>query len=149
MNDLNFTFSDSIAGYVTSFEADKEIFTLKTSDSREYRLKFGANLYAEIVRNLGEPFQDATGHIKSMITPGRYVQAYGVFYPEADGVKFEVKHLKFFRQRTGRFQFREAGLVGETDQPTRRFLRQSAIRRQEPLTTGITARRFRSPAPKG
>jgi mannose/cellobiose epimerase-like protein (N-acyl-D-glucosamine 2-epimerase family) len=105
MNDLNFTFSDSIAGYVTHFDADQETFTLKTSDGREYRAKFGANLYAEVVRNLGEPFQDATGHIKTMITPGRYVQTYGVFYPEANGVNYEVKHLKFFGRGAGDYNF--------------------------------------------
>jgi len=95
MNTLNFPFSDLIAGYVETWEPATELFTLRTSDGRIYEVKLGANVYAELVRNLGEAFQDATSHLRTMLTPGRYLHVYGVFYPEADAVKFEAKHVIF------------------------------------------------------
>ena len=59
-NNVDFTFSDLIAGYVDEYDASEDAFTMKTSDDREYKVCFTANTYAEIVRNLGEAYQDAT-----------------------------------------------------------------------------------------
>ena len=39
MNDLKFTFSDTIAGYVTRFDKKADSFDLKTSDGREFRIE--------------------------------------------------------------------------------------------------------------
>ncbi|MDD5198503.1 MAG: AGE family epimerase/isomerase [Terrimicrobiaceae bacterium] len=100
MNPLNFPFSDLIAGYVTAWNAEAEVFDLRTSDGRDFEVKLGANVYAELVRNLGEAFQDATPHLRSMLAPGRFLHVYGVFYPEEGGVKFEGKHI-VFHGRTG------------------------------------------------
>ena len=90
-NRLSFTFSDLIAGYVVSPINDKDKFTLRTSDGRIFEIKLGANLYAQMVRNLGEPWQDCTGQIRTMVSEGRFLYVYGVFYPEDDATKFEAK----------------------------------------------------------
>jgi len=108
MNSLDFTFSDLITGYVTDFSRDNDEFGLKTSDGREYRVKFSANTYAEVIRNLGEGFQDATGQMREMMVPGRFLFAYGVFYPDESGetpIAFEAKHLVFSGRTENQFVF--------------------------------------------
>lgn len=95
VNRLSFTFSDLIAGYVVTPINESNMFTMRTSDGRLFDVKLGANLYAQMVRNLGEPWQDCTGLIRSMVVEGRFLYAYGIFYPEDDATKFEVKELKF------------------------------------------------------
>ena len=72
MNEISFTFSDTIAGYVTSFDPESNSYVVKTSDEREYTVLLKENTYAMLVRNLGEPYQDATGQIRDMLTEGRY-----------------------------------------------------------------------------
>ena len=63
-NQLNFPFSDLIAGYIRSvsypdvFDCKGEV-ELETSDGRMYTVKITDAAYAELVRNLGEPFQMA------------------------------------------------------------------------------------------
>jgi len=96
MEKMHFTFSDLIAGYVTSFEWEKKnSFIMKTSDEREFEVKIGDNCYAEIMRNLGDAFIDCTGQIRDMLAPGRYLFAYGEFFHEDNDWNFEAKHLVF------------------------------------------------------
>ena len=103
-NKLGFTFSDTIQGYVTHYDWDKQTFSLDTSDGRTFEVKLAANIYAELVRNLGEAFIDCTGQIKDMLAPGRFLYVYGVFFPE-DEVKFEAKHLVFLGKDEQEFRF--------------------------------------------
>ena len=103
-NKLGFTFSDTIQGYVTHYDWDKQTFSLDTSDGRTFEVKLGANIYAELVRNLGEAFIDCTGQIKDMLAAGRFLYVYGVFFPE-DEVKFEAKHLVFLGKDEQEFRF--------------------------------------------
>ena len=104
-NRLVFTFSDLVAGYVVSPINDSQLFTLRTSDGRLFEVKLGANLNAQMIRNLGEPWQDCTGLVRTMLVEGRFVYAYGVFYPESDGTKFEAKELKFVGRTPTDFVF--------------------------------------------
>ncbi len=107
-NQLQFTFSDTIAGYVTDFDAEKKAFGMRTTDGRAFRITLTAATYAEIMRNLGEPYQDPGVPIESLLTPERYLFAYGVFYPEQNETKFEAKRLLFVGKNAGDFRF-EAG----------------------------------------
>lgn len=91
---VGFSFSDLISGYVKSSEMDKDMFVMTTSVGREYGVKLTPTTYAELIRNLGEPFIDCTGNIKDMIKPGMFLFAYGIFFPE-EGKPFEVKHIVF------------------------------------------------------
>jgi mannose/cellobiose epimerase-like protein (N-acyl-D-glucosamine 2-epimerase family)/anti-anti-sigma regulatory factor len=102
-----FSFSDLIAGYVVESNASKGTFSLKTTDGRVFPCVITPAAYAEIVRNLGEGFIDATGAARDMLTPGRYVYAYGIFYPEADGLTLEVKHLVFLDRDASAYRFEE------------------------------------------
>jgi mannose/cellobiose epimerase-like protein (N-acyl-D-glucosamine 2-epimerase family) len=90
---VDFTFSDLIAGYVTSYDSTQDIFGLKTSDGREFKAKLSPMAYAKLIQNFDEGYPDATGSMRSMLTPGRYLFAYGVFYPDSD--KFDAKQIIF------------------------------------------------------
>jgi len=93
MNDLNFTVSDLIAGYVTDYDQAAQTFGLRTTDGRDYRVELTPTTYAETIRNLGEDFQNAADDIHSLLTEGRYLYTYGVFYPDAAETHFEAKHI--------------------------------------------------------
>jgi mannose/cellobiose epimerase-like protein (N-acyl-D-glucosamine 2-epimerase family) len=96
MDPMRFTFSDLIAGAVTGFDPERDSFGLQTADGREFEVGLTPTTYAELLRNLGEPYVDATGQMRDMFAPGRYLFAYGVFYPEGDGLpRFEAKHIVF------------------------------------------------------
>ena len=70
-------------------------------------IHISANCYAELVRNLGEAFHDATGQMRQMLAPGRFLYAYGVFYPDGpqDGLRFDAKHLVFVGRTENEFVF--------------------------------------------
>jgi mannose/cellobiose epimerase-like protein (N-acyl-D-glucosamine 2-epimerase family) len=103
MGNPDFSFSDLIAGYVTHFDSDNDVFTLKTSDGREFQAALSPMTYAKLVQNLEEPYPDATGAMRSMLVPGRYLFAYGVFYP--DSPKFEAKSIVFVGRTEKDFVF--------------------------------------------
>jgi anti-anti-sigma factor len=98
MNNMGFSASDMIAGYVTDFDSHQGAFGtfgLKTSDGREFEVALTSMTYAELVRNLGEPYYDCTSQMRSMLVANRYLFVYGIFYPEANQYKFEAKHIVF------------------------------------------------------
>ena len=108
MDRMRFTFSDTIAGYVTSFDPAKQTFGLKTTDGREFPVKLTSLTYAELLRNLGEPFQDPGAPFERMLSPGRYLFAYGTFFPEGGDWTFEAKRIIYTGRADHEFRF-EAG----------------------------------------
>jgi len=110
-NQLNFPFSDLIAGYIRKvsypevFDCNGEI-ELETSDHRFYTVKVTETCYAELVRNLGEPFQVAPD-FRDILVEGRFIHAYGIFYPETDRLKFEAKHLLLFGNSASNLRIEE------------------------------------------
>jgi hypothetical protein len=92
---IDFTLSDSIAGYVVTYNEDENSFVLRTTDGRECLVYLTANTYASTIRNLGEAYRDVTGQLSDLLLPGRYLFAYGIFYPEDGGHRFEVKSIVF------------------------------------------------------
>lgn len=108
MKEKNFSFSDMIAGYVTKFTpegGDSGSFLLSTSDGRDFEIFLTDTTYAELFRNLGEPYQDCTAQINSMLTPGRYLFAYGIFYPDAESSALEAKHIGFLGRTESEYMF--------------------------------------------
>src|SRR2546422_10998501 len=93
MDQLSWTFSDTIAGYVTGADIPNKKFGLKTTDDREFTVRLTPATYAEVTRNLGEAFQDPGAPLESVLVPGRYLFAYGIFYPEKDRLGFEAKRI--------------------------------------------------------
>ena len=100
---MNFTFSDTIAGYVTGFDKATDTYTVKTSGGQEFQIKLKSNTYAQVVRNLGDPYQDSTGPMRDMLVPGRFLYTYGVFYPEASGPVFEAQFILFLGRKADEY----------------------------------------------
>jgi len=96
MNTLDFTFSDTIAGYVTGFDKKADTFGLKTTDGRDYEVKFASGTYGWIANNLEEPRQWCSqDQMRGMLVPGRYLFAYGIYYPEHNGYTYEAQYMVF------------------------------------------------------
>ena len=102
---MHFTFSDLIAGSVVAYRADEDTFTLRTIDGRDFDVALTSQTFAEVVRNLGEGYLDATGSMRDMLDRGRMLYAYGIFYPEGGGATFEAKHIVFVGRTSHDFAF--------------------------------------------
>ena len=98
-----FPSSDLIAGYVTQYDKEFDVFGIKTSDGREYDILLGDMTFAKLIQNLDTAYPDATGTMRAMLTPGRQLFVYGVFYP--DSPKFEAKQIVFVGRDTEDFAF--------------------------------------------
>lgn len=105
MNNMKFSFSDTIAGYVTGFDRETDTFGLKTTDGREFSVKFSDNAYAWIVNNLDEPRQWCKDQMRSMLAPGRYLFVYGIYYPEQGGRTCEAQYLVFPGRKADTYVF--------------------------------------------
>ena len=105
-NAIDFTFSDLIAGYITSYSPQTDTLEMRTSDGRPYTVRLTATTVAEMLRNLGEAYTDASPQLRSLLQPERFIHVYGVFYPsEPHGTAFEAKHVVLFGTGAGDFRF--------------------------------------------
>jgi anti-anti-sigma factor len=102
---MHFTFSDTIAGSVVAYQADEDTFTLRTVDGREFEVAITSQTFAEVTRNLGEAYIDATGQMRDMLDRGRILFVYGIFYPEGGDTKFEAKRIVFVGRKSHDFVF--------------------------------------------
>jgi mannose/cellobiose epimerase-like protein (N-acyl-D-glucosamine 2-epimerase family) len=106
---LEFSFSDSIAGYVRRFDRLTRSFTLETSDDREFEVMLTPTTFGRITQNLGEGYIDATGRFGELLTDGQLVYVYGVFYFDgAPRHKFEAKSIVFPGNTPEEFRHEEA-----------------------------------------
>ena len=94
MDKMHFTFSDTVAGYVTTApDSPAGKFGMKTSDGREFQIQLTDATYAELIRNPSEQYKDPGVPIEAVLTPGRFIFAYCIFYPEGGDHLLEAKHL--------------------------------------------------------
>lgn len=107
-NTVDFTFSDTIAGQVADFDREAGVVIVRTADGRTFEVSISGEPAADLLHNLGEPAMDAGGHLEDMITPGRFLFAYGIFYPQPDAVRFDAKRLIFVGRRPDDYRFEEA-----------------------------------------
>lgn len=98
-NEVKFSWSDLIAGYVTRFDSANDVFFIRTAGNLEYRVTISPNAYSKVMFNLGEDARWPSGdEMREMLQPGRYVFAYGIFYPDNPDEKvlnFDLKELTF------------------------------------------------------
>lgn len=79
--DSAFTFSDTIAGYVQSYDTGSNVVSVKTLDGRLATIHLSPNTYARFSYNLGEKYQDANGLTRSLLALNRqFIFAYGTYY---------------------------------------------------------------------
>jgi hypothetical protein len=107
VDNMRFSFSDTIAGYVTTFDQAEKSFGVKTSAGREYRVYLTPTLYARIAQNLENPYADCTARLGEMLTPGRHLFVYGIFHAQRDGYKFEAKSVIFPGDEPGHYRHEE------------------------------------------
>jgi mannose/cellobiose epimerase-like protein (N-acyl-D-glucosamine 2-epimerase family) len=105
---VDFLFSDLVAGYVTAHDPLSRTIDLRTSDGRSMRVGYSTEVYAEFLRNLGDPSVNATGHLAELLTEGRYLFAHGMFSPNGDGDSFQALKLVFSGRAGGEYLFENA-----------------------------------------
>jgi len=106
---VDFTFSDTVAGYVSSFNSKENMFTVRTSDDREMAVYLTPNTFSRFTYNLDEPYADASSLAPSLLALNRqFVYVYGTFYPAAEGAgKFEAQWLVFPGKGPGIYRHEE------------------------------------------
>ncbi len=107
MKPMQFEFSDTISGYVTQYDSQKKVFGMKTSDGREFSVKISPNCSAQIMRNLGEPYMDASGRLNDHLQPGQMAMVYGTYYPQGNGHVFEAQTIYLPGKTKEKFRFEE------------------------------------------
>lgn len=85
--------ADTIAGYVTTFDQDKGIIGLKTSDNRPFTIRLTDTTYAKMVQNFGEDWRDCTGNLGEVLTEGTFLHVHGVLYPDGADNTLEAKAI--------------------------------------------------------
>ena len=106
MNCIDFSFSDLISGYVSSYNSSDRIIDLITSDGRAYRAKLTSNTYAKQTQNLQEGWIDRGGELDQLLVPGQMIFAYGTFFPE-DETSFEVNYIVFAGEENNSYRYKE------------------------------------------
>ncbi|WP_026416411.1 AGE family epimerase/isomerase [Actinomadura oligospora] len=106
-SELSATHSDLVAGYVVERTGNRLL--LRTQDGRHVTVRLTEVTYAQVARNLGEPYADATGRLDEFLLPGRFVFAYGPVRTGADGVDFQGTQLTFVQDKAGEYVFDRAG----------------------------------------
>ncbi len=105
---IDFTISDTIAGYVTGYTSFENKFQLKTSDGREFEVYLTENTYARFSFNLNEEYMDVTSKIPRLLAlPRQYLFAYGTYYPDNGSVRFEAQFLIFPGDSPGNYRHEE------------------------------------------
>jgi mannose/cellobiose epimerase-like protein (N-acyl-D-glucosamine 2-epimerase family) len=106
MDSMRFSFSDTIAGYVTGYDRNKDTFGLKTTDGRDYQVKFASSTYGWIANNLNEPRTwTSQDQMRGLLVPRRYLFVYGIYYPEHEGFTYEAQFLIFPGRREDNYVF--------------------------------------------
>jgi mannose/cellobiose epimerase-like protein (N-acyl-D-glucosamine 2-epimerase family) len=105
---IDFSFSDTIAGYVRRFNRRERSFVLQTSDGREYEVFLTPTTFGRITQNLGEGYLDATGRFAELLTEGQFLYVYGVFYFDGGPQHtFEAKSIVFPGCKLGEYRHEE------------------------------------------
>jgi mannose/cellobiose epimerase-like protein (N-acyl-D-glucosamine 2-epimerase family) len=104
---VDFTFSDTVAGYVTARRGNA--VTLRTLDDRSVTVELTPTTSGQLIRNLGRPYQDVTGRMYDLLRPGALVFSHGPVYPDPDGPRFTSGHLVFIGEQTLAYPFEAPG----------------------------------------
>lgn len=103
------TFSDLFAGYVRGYDPDRALLDLRTLDGGDLRVTITPTTSAEFLRNLGQPYADATGQLPALLESGRPVFVYGPCYREPGGLVVQAGRLIVLGRRPGDYNFEDPG----------------------------------------
>jgi mannose/cellobiose epimerase-like protein (N-acyl-D-glucosamine 2-epimerase family) len=107
MAELDFPFSDLVAGYVTARDGD--LIHLRTIDGRPATVRLLDIASAQFIRNPDRPYADASGKLDDLLVPGQFVFSYGPVYPAADGLRVCSSALTFTGEEPGHHLFESPG----------------------------------------
>ena len=116
---------------------------MRTIDGREFDVQLTSQTFAEVIRNLGEAYVDATGSMRDMLDRAACCSRTGSSTPRAATPRFEAKHIVFVGRTSHDFAFERPGLVGRPDPRGGRLLHPGAVPATATSTTRSTARRSR------
>ncbi len=102
-----FSFFDTVAGYAGEVNEAERTFSVLTTDGRKFRVKTAPNCYAQIIRNLGEPYLDCTERMFSFLSSGQYLFIYGIYYPSKGSHVFEAQAMFFQGKNASAYRFEE------------------------------------------
>jgi mannose/cellobiose epimerase-like protein (N-acyl-D-glucosamine 2-epimerase family) len=102
---LDFSFSDLVAGYLTAYDPGQRRLDLRTSDGRTIPATCAPALHAELVRNLGAPAVPVTERLDELLVPGMYLFAYGIYNRRDTGHAFETYRLILLGREAGEYAF--------------------------------------------
>jgi len=132
-DNLAFTWADTIAGYIVSFDRDTQTIELETSDKRRFNVEVDGSS-AELLRNLGEPYLDASQHLFDLLTPGRYIIAYGIYYPTANGnLRYVAKSLQLMGRGASDYNFEDASWWTRQIDQLASFYRRAQFGQNQPI----------------
>ncbi|MBD3176178.1 MAG: N-acyl-D-glucosamine 2-epimerase, partial [Armatimonadia bacterium] len=95
MSTPEFSYSDTVAGYVKAFDRASGVFELETNVGATCAVKLTDAAFARMIFNLEEDWIDCTGRVAELLKPGQMVYAYGIFYPDGGAGTLEAKSLVF------------------------------------------------------
>lgn len=96
---IPFSFSETTAGYVVERRGSE--LDLRTLDDRRVTVHLTDTTHGQRLRNLGEPYDDVSGHLHELLRPGTFLFCYGPVYPEAGGLRFQAAQLIFVGDEDG------------------------------------------------
>ncbi|MFH8403990.1 AGE family epimerase/isomerase [Streptomyces sp. NPDC018019] len=117
-----FSFSDTVAGTVVELGSDW--VRLRCVDGRPLTLHLTDTTSAELLRNLGTPYEDVTGRLHEVLRPGRFLFSHGPVYAEPGGdFFFQAGHLVVAGTGEQAFAFESPGWWVEQLRQLARFYR--------------------------
>lgn len=102
-----FSFSDTAAGYV--LETGSNWIRLRRIDDHDVTLHLTETTSAQLLRNLGAPYEDITERLHDLLRPGRFLFSHGPVYAETDGFHFQASQLVLTGDERGPYTFEAPG----------------------------------------
>ncbi len=101
------TYSDTISGYIKAFDPVENAYIIHTRSKENIKVYLKENTVAQLLRNIGEPYQDCTANMKEMLTPERFLITYAIFYPKEHRYFAEAQFIVFMGKEVGEYRFEQ------------------------------------------
>jgi putative intracellular protease/amidase/mannose/cellobiose epimerase-like protein (N-acyl-D-glucosamine 2-epimerase family) len=100
-------YSDLVTGIFGPRDDSAGTIALTTADGIRYTVRLDADPGIRLLRNLDEPAADPGPSPASRLAPGRMAAVSGIFYPQADGTRFDAKDILLPETAPGCYRFEE------------------------------------------
>ena len=100
-------YSDLVTGILGARDETAGTIALTTADGTRHTVRLDADPGIRLLRNLDEPSADLGASPVTRLAQGKMAAVSGLFYPQADGVRFDAKDILLPEQATGSYRFEE------------------------------------------